>query len=184
MVVVAFFSLITPSFFPSSCKKESSVDPCVYLASTPSKFGYFGVLAGFITNWDWEKYLELELRLRKKFGAFRYFVYPFYLERQKEFQVKIRYPVLAEQKGIVCQANCSVCDHANNDHVDEATPLATSWSDAILRSSDMINVWNGPTRHKITSRFGMLPHSHTGDGLLHILGKCDLAVPLASTTPL
>ena len=157
-------------FFPTSLNQEQSIDPFIHLTSTPSKFCYFGILAGFVTNWDLKKFMELDLKLRKKFGAFRYFVYPFYLERQKEFHVKIRYPVrLAEQKEIVCRTNCGICDHANNDHVDEATPLATSWSDAIIRISDLVMFWKGPLRNKFSPRFGMLPHSHTGDGLLHIL---------------
>ena len=126
------FNLILDSLLlnPTSpfIKQEPSIDPSVFLASTPSEFCNFGIMHCGITKRDLNKFTQLDLKLRKRFGAFRYFVYPLIRGYKRQFQAKIRYAVRPSQQGTGYVSLCLFTRTAHSAHSLHSAPLCCARS--------------------------------------------------------
>ena len=106
-------------------KQEPSIDPSVFLTSTPSEFCNFGIMHCGITKRDLNNFTQLDLKLRKRFGAFRYFVYPLIRGYKRQFQAKIRYAVRPSQQGTGYVSLCLFTRTAHSAHSLHSAPLAS-----------------------------------------------------------
>ena len=105
---------------------------------------------GLISVLDLKALFKLDNELRKKFGPFRYFLFPLYLETGREMVLRLRYVDRRQHLSkprLLCRADCPECDH-RNPVVDNALPAASDWSETVLRYNDYVHFVMGQVRYR------------------------------------
>ena len=113
----------------------------------------------------------MDNNMRKRFGPFRYFLYPFIIKDRGGVFLRVRHPDRRshnEQQSRVCRSNCTICDHSRGD-VKTIFPPATNWEETTVRERQIVSILVSPVRHKLAPKLGPYPYFHTGDGLLQML---------------
>ena len=122
------------------------------------------------SNRDIRAFFEYDNKMRKKFGALRYFVYPFLLENHGDVTVSVKYADRREMHTeSVCRSNCQLCDLCRPPPSPPLSRPLPVWREAVIRDPHGPRLLFGPARYKYAPTFGIFPHFHSGDGLMHII---------------